>query len=60
MNEEDENAEYTFTPWGCLSFILEEYGVDITGITGKIGVHLVEDFMELMEKCGHVKKGESK
>ena len=56
MSKEDDNVEYTFTPWGCLACILDEYGVDITGVTGKIGEHLVEDFMELMEKCGYVRR----
>ena len=58
--EGDIDAEsdeiYTLTPWGCLCAAFSDYNVDISFITGKMGGHIVEDFMELMEKAGYVKK----
>ena len=50
-----ETEEYRLTPWGCLSVILDNYGVDYSGVTPTIGKHLVEDFLNLMEKSGHLK-----
>lgn len=52
----EENEMYTLAPWGCLSIILNDYNIDISHIKGKVGIHIVEDFMELMEKMGYIKK----
>ncbi len=52
--EEDDEAHYTLTPWGCLSTILNDYGIDFSHIHGRCGEHIVEDFMDLMVKCGYV------
>lgn len=51
----NENEElYVITPWGCLSSVLADYNVDHSHITPKMGVHMVEDFMEMMVTAGHV------
>ena len=56
----EEEKRYHLTPWGCLSVTLDEYGVDHSHITPKMGVHMVEDFMDAMVKAGHVGKAEDK
>lgn len=45
---------FHLTPWGCLSAILEDYGIGTSDIMPKVGEHMVNDFMELMVKQGHV------
>lgn len=50
----DTEERYRLTPWGCLSLTLMDYNVDIDHITPKMGEHMVEDFMKLMETAGHV------
>lgn len=47
---------YTLTPWGCLSAVLEDYGVDVSGIRSKVGEHIVEDFMEAIVISGYVER----
>ena len=54
----DDNDVFVLSEWGCLSNVLVDYGVDVSRVTGKIGEHIVEDFMELMVKCGYIKKAE--
>ena len=55
---ENEDEVYTLTTWGCLQCVLEDYGIDTSHITWTIGTHLMDDFFNLMEKCGHlVRKG---
>lgn len=54
----DDEEMYILTPWGCLSEVLEEYGIDTERITAKIGEHMVDDFMKLMIKSNYVKKKE--
>lgn len=58
--KEFENETYGLTPWGCLYVTLKDYGVDLDHISGKVGAHIVEDFMELMIEQGiiHAKKVE--
>lgn len=53
---DDDDVKYVLSPWGCLSVVLEDYGIDISRISGKVGSHIVEDFMELMEKAGYILK----
>ncbi len=43
-DDAEENDRWHLTPWGCLSEVLEGYGIDISHITGRMGTHLVEDF----------------
>lgn len=57
FDEDDE--QYVLTPWGCLSCVLEDYHIDFSHIAPKVGQHIVEDFMELMEKAGYLVKDES-
>lgn len=51
---DDDDVKYVLSPWGCLSVVLEDYGIDISRISGKVGSHIVEDFLELMEKAGYI------
>lgn len=62
INEDDitdGNDVYVLSPWGCLSVVLMDYGIDISRISGKVGSHIVEDFMELMEKSGYILKDDN-
>lgn len=56
VQSEATEEKYILTPWGCLSAVLTDYNVDTSHITGRMGEHMVEDFMELMVKAGHVGK----
>ena len=60
-NEEiyDDDVKFVLTEWGCLSSVLVDYGVDVSRVTGKIGEHIVEDFLELMCKCGYIRRAEN-
>lgn len=55
----NEEERYTLTPWGCLYATFLAYNIDLSSISGTMGEHIVEDFMELMAKCGYVKRKES-
>lgn len=54
--EEDSDEEYVLTEWGCLYAVLSDYGVDTSNITGAIGMHLVDDFFELLIKYGYLQR----
>ena len=56
-NINDENEKYVLTEWGCLYLTLLDYGIDASHIPSKVGKHIVEDFMEMMEQAGYVKRG---
>lgn len=55
----DDDDKFVLTEWGCLSSVLTDYGVDISRVTGKIGKHIVEDFLELMCECGYIGRAEN-
>ncbi len=44
--------------WGCLYHVLIDYGVNVSYISGRVGEHIVDDFMDAMVKCGYVGKAE--
>ena len=50
---------YVLSEWGCLASVLEEYGIDVSHITGRVGAHIVEDFMDAMCNAGYVSKKEA-
>lgn len=54
--EDDEEAVFTLTEWGCLSCVLSDYNIDFSHITPKMGEHMAQDFLELLEHCGYIKK----
>lgn len=56
VEDGDDECVYALTPWGCMMSILNEYNIQHDHITPRIGEHMVEDFMNLMEKQGIVKK----
>lgn len=47
------------TPWGCLYATFLAYNIDLSSVSGTMGGHIIEDFMELMTKCGYVEKVEN-
>lgn len=57
--EDDDNEEkYVLTEWGCLYATLTDYGINVDHIPGRVGAHIVEDFMDLMVRAGYIKKAE--
>lgn len=55
FEEESESEEkYVVTPWGCLYATLLDYGINVSHIKGRVGEHIVEDFMKAMEKAGYI------
>jgi nucleoid-associated protein YejK len=50
---------FVITEWGCLGSTLKEYGIDVSHITGRVGKHIVDDFMDAMCKAGYVEKKEN-
>lgn len=58
MGKIDDNDEekYCLTPWGVLCSVLLDYNINVDHITGKMGEHLVEDFMDAMVTSGYVAK----
>lgn len=56
-NIDNENDEaYCLSMWGCLYVVLQDYDIDVSHITPKMGEHMVEDLMELLEKQGYIGK----
>lgn len=53
--EEDEQ-KFVLSEWGCLYAVLTDYGIDVDSIPGRVGKHIVEDFMELMCTAGYVEE----
>lgn len=51
---EDENEVFTLSEYGCLRVVCEDYGIDVSHITPKMGEHFFDDLMQLLCKCGHV------
>lgn len=55
-----QEVKWQLTEWGVMKYVLDEYGINTDHITGKMGQHIVEDFMEEMVKAGYVGRTESK
>lgn len=56
-NIDNENDEvYCLSMWGCLCAVLLDYNIDTSHITSKMGEHMIEDLMELLEKQGYIGK----
>ena len=55
----DDDVKFVLSEWGCLYSVLSDYGINVDHIKGKVGEHIVEDFMELMVKCGYIGKVEN-
>lgn len=61
--ETKTEEKYRLTPMGCLYAVLLDYVgpdhlLDIRKIQGRVGEHIVEDFMDAMVKTGHLVKME--
>lgn len=61
--EKKDEDRYALTPMGCLYAVLLDYVgpdhlLDIRKIQGRVGEHIVDDFMDAMVRFGHVKKAE--
>lgn len=53
---EKTEESYVLSEWGCLASVLDEYGINVSHITGRVGAHIVEDFMDAMCNAGYVSK----
>ncbi len=60
MEKKTAEERYVISEWGCLCTTLEEYGIDVSHITGRVGAHIVEDFMDAMCNAGYVSEKEVK
>ena len=49
-----DEEKFIITPWGCLYATLMDYGIDVRHVSGKVGEHIVDDFMETMVKAGYI------
>ena len=58
--KKEQEEEYVLTPWGCLSAVLYDYGIETDHIKGKVGEHIVDDFMDAMTVAGYVSKAGEK
>ena len=58
LEDNDNEEQYILTEWGCLYATLTDYGINVDHISGKVGAHIVEDFMDLMVRAGYIKKAE--
>ena len=56
--DEEDDEKYMLTPWGCLYSVLIDYGINVSHISGRVGEHIVDDFMDSMVKCGYIGKVE--
>lgn len=54
--KDTDEERYRLTPWGCLYAVLKDYKIDCDWVSGKVGEHIVDDFMGIMERCGYVSK----
>lgn len=59
LPDEEDDEKYMLTPWGCLFGVLIDYGINVSHISGRIGEHIVDDFMDAMVKCGYIEKVEN-
>ena len=55
---EEDDEKYILTPWGCLCGVLIDYGINVSHISGRVGEHIVDDFIGAMVKCGYIGKVE--
>ena len=60
--EKKSEKKLRLTPVGCLYAVLLDYVgpdhlLDIRKIQGRVGEHIVEDFMDAMERQGYLRKG---
>ena len=57
--EKKSEDKYRLTPMGCLYAVLLDYVgpdhlLDIRKIQGRVGEHIVEDFMDAMVRAGYL------
>lgn len=59
--EKKSEEKYTLTPMGCLYAVLLDYVgpdhlLDIRKIQGRVGEHIVEDFMDALVRTGYLER----
>ena len=54
FESDDINWRWQISYGECLRSVLHDYGIDTSHFTEKVMKHMVEDFMDLMVKQGHV------
>ena len=55
-NEINDDTKFVLTEWGCLASILVDYNIDFSHITPTMGKHMVEDFFNVLEKAGYIRR----
>lgn len=56
--DENKDESLRLTMWGCLECVLRDYNIDASHITPKMSEHLVNDYMELLERQGYIEKAD--
>ena len=61
--EKTSEEKYRVTPMGCLYAVLLDYVgpdhlLDIRKIQGRVGEHIVEDFMDALVKTGYLERND--
>lgn len=59
-NEFDDDEKFVLTEWGCLASTLDDYNIDFSHITPTMGKHMVEDFFNVLEKVGYIRRMNNK
>ena len=57
-NEINDDTRFVLTEWGCLASTLARYNIEFSHITPTMGEHMVEDFFNILEKAGYIKRSE--
>lgn len=52
----DNEEKFKLTEWSILYVVLTEYGIDVSHISGRVGRHIVEDFIAGMIEQGYIQK----
>ena len=53
---DDDEEKYRLTIWGCLAVVMMNYNIDFSHMTPKMGEHMAEDLMKVLEKAGYIEE----
>ena len=57
--QNENKPEVMLSIFGCILAIADDYGINMSHITPKIGEHMADDLMDLLCKQGYLTKAES-
>lgn len=59
MDEIRDDDVFCLTPYAILHLVCNQYNIDISHLTSKMGEHFYEDLMKCLEANGYVERKES-